>query len=166
MGSITYIIFSIAMVSVFLISSCCKPGIRPEDTNILQAACGISSGDFDKQLDDARESASMLDSERHRSEQLQTELVEKQTEYARLQKELDALESSSRKFEQQINAIRAVTNENNEQMHAKLAELERIEEEIAQLKLQKSGMTNEALQQRLDNLRKEVEVLRRISIEQ
>jgi chromosome segregation ATPase len=170
MAPILRINFYIILLGMFLISGCCTPGIKPEDANIFQAVCGISSGDFDKQLEAAREdvqlSEKMLESENQRSMQLQTELAEKEREHARLERELDSLENSSKQIERQIKAIRAVTDGDNRRMNKRLAELEKIKAEMERLKLQQSSVTNEALQQKVNTLKREVEVLRRISIEQ
>ena len=157
-------------VAVLMVSGCCKPGIRPEEANIFQAACGITGGDFDKQLDAAheekRQSEANLKSEQKRVEQLQTKLADKQMEHARLLEELGVLEQSSRELEDKIKTIRTATEEDKILIGERLSELNEINSEMERLKLEQGRMTNDEFQRKLDSLRKEVEVLRRISIEQ
>ena len=153
---------------VLFVSACCKPGIRPEDANLFQAFCGVTTGDFDKQLESdkyrAAASRQALDAERSKTEILQTDLETKKMQRDQLLKELRELETENQKMEAQISKM-LTDSTISEQKHAGLeAELRRIQDKLADLK-QKASVEQEALDQYLSEksqLKQEIETLRMI----
>ena len=160
----------LAILGVLFLSACCKPGIRPEDANIFQAACGITTGDFDRQVEaaqqNAKDSETMVATEKARSEELESELADRQEERQQLETELSKLIDSTIEIESQIKAIRTETEVDMLQRERRLKELTRINAEMEQLKSQQSKLTVDAFQRKIEALKQEIEVLRRISLEQ
>jgi chromosome segregation ATPase len=158
------------IIAVLCLSACCTPGIRPEDANIFQAACGISTGDFDRQVeaaqDEAQKSESMLETEKTRSQRLEGELAVRKQERQRLEYQLARLIESTSEYEAQILAIRTETDDDLRQRENWLEQIARINAEMEHLQSQQSKLSIELFQQKIEALKQEIEVLRRISLEQ
>ena len=165
-GIRTQLLVSVSLC--ILVSSCCTPGVKPEDANLFQASCGIASGEFDRQLESDRNQADSsrqaLEEEKSRSQTLKTDLVTRKAERDRLLKELDEMEKDNRRIEEQIGQMRADSVKAKQQRTDLQAELVRIQGQVEALK-QKTSVEQDALHQyqsEASRLKQEIEILRMI----
>ncbi len=149
-----------------LLSSCCTPGVRPEDANLFQASCGIVSGDFDRQLENDRKQATKsrrtFETEASRSRTLQTDLEAKKAERRRLLIELDDMEEDNRQLEAQIRKMRVDSSNVEEDRIRRLDELKRIQDKLEILRL-KASVEQDAFDQyhaEVSRLKQEIDVLK------
>ena len=151
-----------------LVSSCCTPGVRPEDANLFQASCGIASGEFDRQLEDDRNQAAsgrqVLEAEKSRSQNLEADLEKRKAELGRLLIELEAMEKENRLMEAQISRMRADTAKNRQERTSLQAELRAIQDQVEVLK-HKASVEQDSVDKyhsEMARIKKEIEVLRMI----
>jgi Mg2+ and Co2+ transporter CorA len=165
-GTRTQLLISVSLC--ILVSSCCTPGVKPEDANLFQASCGLASGEFDRQLESDRNRAAssrqVLDEEKSRSQTLKTDLLTRKAERDRLLTELDEMEDENRRIEAQIGHMRADSAKARQQRTDLQAELVRIQGQVEALK-QKTSVEQDALHQyqsEASRLKQEIEILRMI----
>lgn len=154
------------MSACMLFSSCCTPGVRPEDANLFQAMCGLSTGEFDDQLENDRNqvasSRETLEAEKSRSQDLTTDLETSKTELTTLLKEIDQMEQENRRMEAQISAMQTASAEAEQEQARLQGKLETIQDRLAALK-QKAAVEQDAFEQynaEKTRLKQEIEVLR------
>jgi chromosome segregation ATPase len=159
----------LVLISICLLfSSCCSPGVRPEDANLFQAMCGLSTGEFEDQLENdqnqAVSSRQALEAEKSKSDALSTGLETSKAELEQLLSELDQMEQENRRIEAQISAMRTDTEEASQEQEQLQAKLETIQDQLEVLK-QKASVEQNALEQynaEKTRLKQEIEVLRMI----
>ncbi len=157
--------------SVLLLQACCSPGVKPEDANIFQAACGVSSGQYQQDLEasekEAAKSREEVNLEAERSRDLENELQTSQNRYQKAQMELNRLEQDNRTLERNIAAMKTASKKDKELKKQRFAELNRLNGEISQLKssLEAEPENGQYIEQ-LNILKQEVETLRLIVLEQ
>lgn len=151
-----------------LISSCCTPGVKPEDANLFQAMCGLSTGDFEDQLEQDQSqvasSRQTLEVEKSRSDALNSDLERSKTELKNLLAELDQMEKENQRMEARISAMRTDTAEAELQQARLREKLETIQNQLSALK-QKAAREQDAFDQysaEKTRLKQEIEVLRMI----
>ena len=151
-----------------LLSSCCSPGVRPEDANLFQAACGIASGEFDRQLENDRNQATssqkVLEAEKSRSQTLKTDLDKRKAERDRLLIELDEMEKENRRIDAQIRNMRADSAKAKQERTRLQTELRKIQDQLEVLKLKASAEQDAFYQYNAEvsRLKQEIATLRMI----
>ncbi|MCB1754515.1 MAG: hypothetical protein KDJ38_03275 [Gammaproteobacteria bacterium] len=153
------------------LQACCSPDVKPGEANIFQAACGVSSGQYQQDLDkkqaEADRSRSELQAEQGRSDDLQDDLAVARFRRQQAETELLEMEQQNHLLEQEIRQMSATTEQDKQTRQQKLAELEKLNTEIAVLKANlRNEPDNPQYLDELDALKKEVETLRMIVLEQ
>ncbi len=151
-----------------LLSSCCTPGTRPQDANFIQAFCGVSSGQFERQLERDRNQAATsrqkLDIEQFRSQNLQTDLVNKKVEHDALLQELAEMENTNQQIYTQITKMQADSEKAKHERTRLHAKLTTIKQQVDALK-HKASIEQDAVRQHrseVSRLKQEIETLRMI----
>jgi chromosome segregation ATPase len=159
----------LVLVSLCLfVSSCCSPGVRPEDANLFQASCGIASGEFDRQLENDRNQAAssqkVLEAEKSRSQTLKTNLDKRKAERDRLLTELDEMEKENRQIDAQIRNMRADSAKAKQERTRLQTELRKIQDQLEVLKLKASAEQDAFHQHHVEvsRLKQEIATLRMI----
>jgi chromosome segregation ATPase len=155
-----------------LTASCCKPGIKPEDANLFQAACGMMSGDFDRQIEEDKEAAKLgsqeIKKERSATKTLESDLDKKQVERDRLLNELVDLENNNRKLASEIDKLYNESVDAQQERAHRLAQLTIIQSKIKALrkKVSQEQTLQDSYQAELFRLKQEIETLRKIILSQ
>lgn len=153
-------------------SSCCKPGIKPENANLFQATCGIMTGDFDRQLNNEKQadilSKQKLDKEHSKSITLENKLNRKQTERNELLEALANLEKKNRELEYEINNIDVDSVKVEQERENRLSKLHEIQKEINDLRNKASTeqLALDNYKTTLSGLKQKIETLRKIILAQ
>lgn len=160
---------TLVLISIcLLLTSCCTPGVRPEDANLFQAMCGLGTGEFEDQLENdqnqAASSRQALEAEKSKSDALSTGLETSKAELEQLLSELDQMEQENRRIEAQISAMQTNTEEASQEQEQLQAKLETIQDQLEVLK-QKASVEQKAFEQynaEKARLKQEIDVLRMI----
>ena len=159
----------LVLISICLLfSSCCTPGVRPEDANLFQAMCGLGTGEFEDQLENDQtqvtSSQQVLEAEKSRSQVLTSDLESSKAELEDLLTELDEMENENRRIETQISAMQTNTEEARLERSQLQARLDTIQNQLEALKTKASAEQNAFEQYNAEKtrLKQEIEVLRMI----
>ena len=159
-------------VVVLSLSSCCTPGLKPEDANLFQAACGITSGDFEKQTTDLQKQADASQEakseEKKEAERLEAELHTHQKEHARLKKRLSDLERENEELNSRVSALKEDTAFTKRRKKEQQNKLESIQQKIRDVKLKSTSdqLNTIEYEAELTQLKREVATLRAIILSQ
>ena len=160
---------TLVLVSLcLLLTSCCTPGVRPEDANLFQAMCGLGTGEYEDQLENDQtqvtSSQQVLEAEKSRSQVLTSDLESSKAELEDLLIELDEMENEHRRIETQISAMQTNTEEARLERSQLQARLETIQNQLEALKTKASAEQNAFEQYNAEKtrLKQEIEVLRMI----
>ena len=107
---------------ILTLSACCSPGVKPEDANIFQAACGVSSGQYQRDLDAAEAEAAASASEREATEQTSLQL---EATAASKQKELELLQA-------RLASVRAESEQLKRALDAEVAGKQQVDAEVTE----------------------------------
>lgn len=170
-NSLLSIRVSAIALSCLALQACCSPDIKPDEANIFQAACGVSSGQYEDDLEKTRAEAQLsreqLKAEEDRSKDLQSDLKTTQFRHQRAEAELQAMEQQNQLVAQKIKSMSMATEKDKLSQKQKIDELQRLNADIAGLKanLQNEPDNPQHLEE-LEALKQEVETLRMIVMEQ
>lgn len=152
----------------FIVSSCCSPGIRPQDANLFQAACGLASGDFERQTESGKEAAVLsrhkLDEQQAKSVSLETDLENQKAERDGLLLELEELENQNRQLDAKVQIMREDSAQAQQERATKLRKLRKVRSRLAELK-GKISIEQTAFEQHhaeISRLKREIATLRMI----
>ena len=151
-----------------LLSSCCTPGVKPEDANVFQAACGLYSGDYEAQKKarqaDVEKSRSEVANQQSESQQLESDLSQVKQEETALRERLGQLSVDNQLLETQISGLSEATAAEKRAKAKKLEKLNRIKKELEAVKMRfgQDQDTIEATAKEVDRLEREVSALRSI----
>jgi hypothetical protein len=155
-----------------LTASCCKPGIKPEDANLFQAACGLVTGDFHQQVEEDNEAANLskqeVEKERSTTKMLESDLDIIQAERDRLLNELIKLENSNRELVSKINKLYTDSVNTQQKRASRLSKLAMIQSEIEILRkrIYQEQILQDSYQTELSRLKQQIETLRKIILSQ
>ena len=151
-----------------LLSSCCATSKRPQDANLIQAFCGVTSGQFEKQLEIDRNQAATsrqkLEIQQFRSRHLQTDLAKKKAEHNALLMELAEMENINRQIYAQITVMKADSEKGRHERARLYAKLTTLKQQVVTLK-HKATLEQDAIRQHrseLSRLKQEIDTLRMI----
>ena len=160
-------LLALAGIPMF-VTSCCTPGIRPEDANLFQASCALATGDFERQLENDKSKAAAtqktLETETNKADALETDLRATKAERDRLLQELHEMEKENQRIEAQITRLRAESKITDQKRAGLNAELRRIQGEVEVLK-QKAAIEQGAFVEYMSEkarLKQDIETLRMI----
>jgi hypothetical protein len=155
-----------------LTASCCKVGIKPEDANLFQAACGMVTGDFHQQVEEDKEAANLskqeVEKERSTTKMLESDLDIIQAERDRLLNELIKLENSNRELVSKINKLYTDSVNTQQERASRLSKLAMIQSEIETLRkrIYQEQILQDSYQTELSRLKQQIEILRKIILSQ
>jgi len=157
---------------VTLLSSCCAPGVKPEDANVFQAACGLYSGNYEarkkSRQKDVEKSRGELARQQSESKRLTAELSRARQEEAILRKKMEQLSANNKLLETQISNLRETTAAEKRQKEKRQEELNRINRELEIVKM-RFGWEQDSVEDvanEVERLEKEVDTLRSIILSQ
>ena len=153
-----------------LAAGCCSQNVRPGEANIFQAACGVSSGQYQRDVEEKQEEASStraeLQEEQSRSLDLKGKLADTEERYLTMQQELDQLEANNLSLSRQIAALSQNTQEDRDKQVRLQKTLGKLNLDISTLKSKLAESPDVSDQSKLNKLKQEVETLRLIVLEQ
>lgn len=162
------------MVQAFIlisVTACCTPGVKPEDANIFQAACGISSGEYERQSlalqIEAGASADSVSREQAANDSLMKISSDKQAQIRHLQAQLNMLNEENRQLQAEIDAMEASTQQQVTLKQKQQAQLDQVNSDLRILEARLAkGQADSLEQQEMERLQQEVATLRRVLISQ
>lgn len=155
---------------VMMLSACCSPGVKPGDANLFQAGCGVVSGQYEEDLDEKQklvdESSQEASTEKGRSLQLETMLVQRKSDHKTALQELAALEEKNSTVSNTIHAMQTKTQQDQKLKKDYLQKLQQLKSDIETLKTQVSETPDDDYRVTIEELKREVETLRIIVLGQ
>lgn len=162
----------LSLLFASLLSSCCTPGVKPEDANVFQAACGLYSGDYEAQKKsrqaDLEKSRSEMTRQRSESQQLATELSQAKQEKAALQERMERLSRDNQLLEMRISSLSEATSAEKREKAKRLEKLNRIKKELESVRT-RFGQKKDSIEttiKEVERLEREVSTLRSIILSQ
>lgn len=151
-----------------LLSSCCTPGVKPEDANLFQAMCGLSSGAFKEQTskrqEEAASSKSAVQQEQQQAEVLRVNLVVVEQERAELHARLASIDQENKVLERQVAGLREGTAAEQQIKKKRQQEFLAIKQQIRQARQQYTPdqTATDGYAAEVEKLEREVKTLRAI----
>ncbi|MDO6460636.1 hypothetical protein Q4485_08005 [Granulosicoccaceae sp. 1_MG-2023] len=158
-------------VLLLVLSGCCSPGVRPEQANLFQAACGISSGQYKADLQaaeaEAQRSAAAKDASAKENTRLQLQAQDKQQQLSLMQARLEALRGETEALQRVLEAESAAKAKQDAGIREKQQQLSDIRAALNRLQAtHDAGESSAADSEELQALRSEVATLRQIVLSQ
>lgn len=159
-------------VGALILAGCSSSGKRPGEANLFEAIFGLSSGEFEEQLESDKQAAAQsrqsLEAQQAQSVVKRSELDAKKTQHDALLAELNTIEQDNQQLEAQIAKMQSNTQAAEREKLKLLQEWETITQKISELK-QGRGLNPDNFveyEAQLQRLRSEVDTLRSIILAQ
>lgn len=155
-----------------IMSGCAAPGVKPEDTNVFQAAGNLATGEFDKQLE--REQLKLLAVEQELRQEktnnaaLSDTLERRKAEKDVLLQNLIVLRLKNDALGSEIQNISVHTAARVKAKNKQLAKLAEIRKQIDDLAAEadRTAFDSDRYRNEVEELNREIEVLREIALSQ
>ena len=161
---------AIVLCAGVLTAGCCSQEVRPGEANIFQAACGVSSGQYKRDVEEKQQEASStrkaLQTEKRRSINLENKLADTEERYQVMQRDLEQLEADNLMLSRQIATLSQATQEDRDKQDRLETQLGQLNLDISALKSKLADSPDAADERKLQKLKQEVETLRLIVLEQ
>ena len=158
------------MTTMLCLSACCTQGVKPGESNFLQAACGVASGDFEKQAQQTeqnlKQSRNELLVEQNRKKANDANLIRIKKQYQQDLDELRRIEQETNELRSHLNTIEISTAKDRQLQKEKSSKLRELTDKIIDLESSIEKKEGHVHQQELTQLKQEVDALRMIILAQ
>jgi chromosome segregation ATPase len=151
------------------LSACSAPGVKPKDANLFEAATNISSGEFDSQLSrkkfKLKKSQDVVNAENTQSQDLNKQLHSVKAQKQVLDKQLVTLQKQNKALFYQANQTRAINSAQQTKRNLQVAKIKKLNLSISDFKAkqrQASTSSNSEYKVKVDSLKNEINVLRKM----
>jgi len=151
------------------LSACSAPGVKPKDANLFEAATNISSGEFDSQLSrkkfKLKNSQNAITKENTQNQALNKQLDSVKAQKQVLDKQLLVLQSQNKSLFYQANQTRDINSAQQTKRNLQIEKINKLNVSISNFKANQrkaSSSSNKAYKVKVDSLKREIDVLRKM----